>query len=244
MQHQLIERLKILRLGGLAETLEYRVKQAQDGNLGYNEFLNLIVQDEIERREARKVKLRLSKACFEEEKTLEGFDFAKNPAVPVRKVRDLGACSFIERHENVIICGFVGVGKTHIAQGIGHQACRLGYKVLFTKASHMFRDLAAARADGSWDERIRDYGRVDLLIVDDFGLKNLNQPQADDFYELVSERHLKGGMLFTSNRMVDDWLALFPDPVFGNSALDRFTHNAHQLRIEGESYRKNKRPTE
>lgn len=244
MQHHLIDKLKILRLGGLAETLEYRVKQAQDGNLGYGEFLELIVQDEIERREARKLKARIAKASFEEEKTLEAFDFSSNPQIPARKIRDLGACSFIERRENVIICGPVGVGKTHLAQGIGHQACRMGHKVLFTKTSHMFRNLAAARADGSWDERIRDYGRADLLLIDDFGLKSLTQSQADDFYEIVSDRHLKGGMLLTSNRKVDDWLGLFPDPIFGNSVLDRFAHNAHQLVIEGESYRKNKRPTE
>jgi DNA replication protein DnaC len=244
MQHQLTYQLKTLRLGGMCESLEVRLKQATDDNLGYLEFLELIVEDEIARREARKLTRRLKQAQFEEEKTLEGFDFASHPHLPRRKIKDLAACRFIIKQENILICGPCGVGKTHLAQAIGHQACRMGYKVFFSKSSHLFRQLAAARADGSWDDKVRGYGKVDLLIIDDFGLKNLTTQQADDIYEVVAERHLKGGMLFTSNRSVDDWLGLFPDPIFANSVLDRFAHNAHQITIKGESYRKNKKPTE
>jgi DNA replication protein DnaC len=244
MQHHLMTRLKQLQLGRMCESLEVRLKQAQEGNLGYLDFLELIVGDEIGRREARKLTARISKARFEEEKTLEGFDFASNPHLPVRHLKDLATCRFIELRQNALLCGPVGVGKTHLAQAIGHQACRMGYKVFFTKASHLFRHLAAARAEGTWDDLIREYGKVDLLIIDDFGLKNLSLLQADDIYEVVSERHIKGGLLFTSNRKVDDWLGLFPDPIFANSVLDRLAHNAHQIILEGDSYRKKKRPVE
>lgn len=242
MDHHLTTKLKAVRLGGVVETLELRVRQATEQNLGYLEFLTLIVEDEIERREARKLDSRLAKAQFEEEKTLEGFDFGFNPQLSAKKVRDLGACHWVGRKENVILCGQPGVGKTHLAQALGHQACRMGHTVLFVKANQLFRKLAAARADSSWEERIRDYARVDLLIVDDFGLKMLTPAQADDVAELVGERALKGGMLITSNRRVEDWLSLFPDPVYANSVLDRMAHNAHQLVIEGDSYRKNRRP--
>ena len=242
MRHQLTEKLKTLRLSGLLDTLDLRLRQAQDETLGYMEFLELLVGDEVERREAKKLKLRLAKASFEEEKTLEGFDFSFNPNVPSRKVRDLAACQFLNRQENVIICGLPGVGKSHLAQAIGHQACRMGHSVLFVKAVALFRKLAAARANQTWDERIREYVRADLLIIDDFGLKPLTTAQADDLGEIVSERYLKGGMLLTSNRRVDEWLGLFPDPVFGNSILDRLAHNAHQLVIEGDSYRRTKKP--
>lgn len=242
MQHQLIDRLKTLRLGGITETLDLRIRQAQSDNLGYQEFLEIIVGDEIERREARKLKQRLTKASFEEEKTLEGFNFGFNPNIPVRKIKDLAACNFLHRQENIIICGLPGVGKTHLAQAIGHHACRMGHSVLFTKTAQLFRKLAAARADDTWEDRIREYARVDLLILDDFGLKALSTAQADDLGEIVSERYLKGGMLFTSNRRVEDWLSLFPDAVFANSVLDRMAHNAHQIVIEGESYRRNRRP--
>lgn len=242
MQHHLAFKLKTLRLGGVLETLELRAKQASDENLGYLEFMELVVSDEIERREARKLKYRLTRAAFEEEKTLEGFDFGYNPLVPARKVKDLAACHWLDRRENVIICGQPGVGKTHLAQALGHQACRLGRTVLFAKANQLFRKLGAARADASWEERIREYARVDVLVIDDFGLKALTAHQADDMAEIVSERALKGGMLFTSNRRVEEWLGLFPDPVFANSLLDRVAHNAHQIVIEGESYRKTRRP--
>lgn len=244
MQHQLITQLKTLRLGGMCQSLEVRLKQATEGNLGYLDFLELIIGDEISRREARKLDVRITKARFEEEKTLEGFDFAVNPHLPVRQLKDLATCQFIAQQQNVLLCGPVGVGKSHLAQAIGHQACRIGYKVLFTKASHLFRHLAAARSEGTWDDQIRECGKVDVLIIDDFGLKSLTPQQADDIYEVVSEHPLKGGLLFTSNRKVDDWLGLFPDPIFGNSVLDRFTHNAHQITIEGDSYRKKKRPME
>lgn len=244
MQHHLIDKLKTLRLGGMTETLELRTRQAQGDNLGYMEFLELIVGDEIDRREARKLKQRITKATFEEEKTLEGFDFSINPSVPARRIKDLAACNFLHRRENVIICGLPGVGKTHLAQAIGHQACRMGHSVLFTKTAQLFRKLAAARADHTWEDKVREYVRVDLLILDDFGLKALTTAQADDLGEIVSERHLKGGMLFTSNRRVEDWVGLFPDAVFANSVLDRMAHNAHQLVIEGESYRRNRRPQE
>lgn len=242
MSHHLTQQLKMLHLGGMLESLELRIQQAQTDDLGYGEFLALVVQDEIERREARKLNRRVSKAGFEEEKTLEGFDFGFNPHVPSRKVKDLATCNWVGRHENVIICGLPGVGKTHLAQALGHHACRSGHSVAFVKASQMFRRLAAARADHSWEEKVREYTKVDVLILDDFGLKSLTQAQADDMSEIVSERYLKGGTLLTSNRRVEEWLGLFPDPVFGNSVLDRLAHNAHQLVIEGESYRKNKRP--
>ena len=242
MQHHLTTKLKSLNLGGLLETLELRTGQATDGNLGYLEYLEMLVSDEIERRQARKLQRRLAKADFEEEKTLEGFDFGFNPNVPVRKLKDLAACHWLDKRENVIICGLAGVGKTHLAQALGHHACRLGRTVLFSKANQLFRQLEAARADASWEDRIREYTKVDVLIIDDFGLKTLTAHQADDLAEIIGERALKGGMIFTSNRRVEEWLGLFPDPVFANAVLDRVAHNAHQIVIEGESYRKNRRP--
>jgi len=200
LQHQLQEQLKVLRLGGFLQSLELRLQQVQGSSLGYIEFLQLLVQDEIERREAKKLNLRLSRASFEEEKTLEGFDFSFNPKLNAKLVRDLGNCSFIEKKEHILLYGSAGVGKSHVAQALGHQACRLGYEVLFTKAVKLFRFLLAGRADHSWDKRIKKYLVPDLLIIDDFALSVLTPTQAEDFYEIVAERHLKSSIIITSNQ--------------------------------------------
>jgi len=242
LQHQLQEQLKVLRLGGFLQSLEVRLQQVQSSSLGYIEFLQLLVQDEIERREVKKLNLRLSRASFEEEKTLEGFDFSFNPKLNAKLVRDLGNCSFIEKKEHILLYGSAGVGKSHIAQALGHQACRLGYEVLFTKAVKLFRFLLAGRADHSWEKRMKKYLVPDLLIIDDFALSGLTPTQAEDFYEIVAERHLKSSIIITSNRPPQDWIPLFPDPVMANSALDRLVHHAHHLIIEGESYRKKLSP--
>jgi DNA replication protein DnaC len=243
LQHQLAAQLRILKLGGFLESLDVRLKQARDEELLHLEFLQRMVQDEIERREAKKLEKRLRSASFEEEKTLEGFDFSFNPKIRKSFLSDLSTCLFVEKKEHVLIYGAVGVGKTHIAQALGHQACRKGYDVLYAKTTKLLRGLLASRADHSWEKRIRRYLKPDVLILDDFGLSPFTATQAEDIYELIAERHLKSSIIITSNRPPQDWIALFPDPVVANSALDRLAHHAHHLMIEGgESYRKKLSP--
>lgn len=237
-----ISQLKALKLGKMLDTLEVRLDQARQGQLGYVELLQLVFQDEIERRKALGLKLRLQRASFEEPKTLEDFDFSCLPGLNPAAVRDLATGLFIEKREHVLLYGPAGVGKTHLAQALGHHACRLGKSVSFLKAAKFFRTLHAARADNSWEAEVRRFLTPDLLILDDFGLKPMTMLQAEDFYEIVAERHLRGSIVVTSNRPPADWLPLFPDPVMANSALDRLAHNAHHLVLKGESYRKRRRP--
>jgi len=244
IDHHIADQLKTLRLGGFLETLDLRLTQAREEDFDHLTFLELMVQDEIERREAKKLAQRLSRASFEEQKTLEGFDFSFNPKIKRALITNLATCLFIEKKEHVLIYGPAGVGKTHLAQAIGHEACRKGYEVLFVKSVKMLRSLHAARADHSWEKRIKKFLGPNLLIIDDFGLTALTPLQAEDFYEIVTERHLKSSMIINSNRPPQDWIPLFPDPVMANSALDRVAHHAHHIIIEGgESYRKKLRPT-
>jgi DNA replication protein DnaC len=244
IDHHLAGQLKTLRLGGFLETLDLRLTQAREEDYDHLTFLQVMLQDEIERREAKKLDQRISRASFEEEKTLEGFDFSFNPKIKRALITNLATSIFIEKKEHVLIYGPAGVGKTHLAQAIGHEACRKGYDVLFVKSVKMLRSLHAARADQSWEKRIKKFLRPDLLIIDDFGLTALTPTQAEDFYEIVTERHLKSSMIINSNRPPQDWIPLFPDPVMANSALDRLAHHAHHIIIEGgESYRKRLRPT-
>jgi len=243
IDHHLMNQLRTLKLGGFAETLELRITQAQKDELSHLAFLTLMVQDEIERREAKKLTVRVQKASFEEEKTLEEFDFSFNPKIKRGMVTDLATCLFVEKREHLLIYGSVGTGKTHLAQAIGHEACRRGYSVLFTKSVKMLRQLFASRADQSWERQVKKYLRPDLLIIDDFGLTALTPLQAEDIYEIVTERHLRSSIIITSNRPPQDWLALFPDPVMANSALDRLSHQAHHIMIDGgESYRRRLSP--
>ena len=226
---ELQAKLKTLRLGGMLHTLELRRGQAEDQRLGHVEFLALLLDDEIDRRQSKMLAQRLHRARFEEEKTLEEFDFSFNPQIPAEQLRNLATCGFVERRESVLLCGPVGVGKTHAAQALGHAACRAGYTVLFTKTSALLRDLAGGRADGSWEPRLRSYLQSDVLILDDFGMREFTSTQAEDLYELICGRYRAGSMMVTSNRPPTDWYTLFPNPVLAESALDRLVNSAHHV---------------
>ena len=239
---QLQTKLKTLKLGGMMLTLEVRRAQAEDQRLGHVEFLALLLDDEIDRRQSKMLAQRIHRARFEEQKTLEEFDFGFNPQIPAEQLRNLATCGFVERRESVLLCGPVGVGKTHAAQALGHAACRAGFTVLFTKTAAFLRDLAGGRADGSWEPRLRKYLQTDVLILDDFGMREFSPSQAEDLYELICERYRSGSMIVTSNRRPRDWYALFPNAVLAESALDRLVNSAHHVVFRGRTYRPLRRP--
>ncbi len=241
LQHQ-VKKLKNLKLGGMLETLEIRLKQCQDEHLGYLEFLEFLLEDELQRRANKKLETRVSQAHFEEIKTLETFNFEFNTKIPSRQIMDLATCQFVERKEWVLLIGPVGVGKSHIIQALGHQACRLGYRVLFTRASKMLTDLGGGHADDTWENRLRRYIKPDLLLIDDFAMKELTLKQAEDFYELVNERSHAGSLVLASNRSPKDWYPLFPNPVLAEGILDRVINKAHHVVLTGRSYRTQLKP--
>lgn len=233
----LVPILKKLRLSGLLQTLDLRVRQAVEDNLSQCEFLYRVLHDEVERRDSKQLNLRLSRASFEHAKSLEDFDFTFNEKIPKGKVIELATVEFVARKENVLLCGPSGVGKSHIAQGIGMRACRAGYSVLFTGARQMLAQLRASRADGTYDRRLLRFVGPDLLIVDDLGLFPLQADEPSDLYEIVRQRYERASMIITSNRTIDEWYPLFKDPLLASAALDRLRHHAHQLDIDGDSYR-------
>ena len=240
--HQLENKMRALRLNGMLDTLELRLSQAQKESLGFTQFLELLLEDELQHRGNKRLLSRIAKAHFEEEKSLEEFDFNFNPKVPTQYIQDLATSQFIERKESIILCGPVGVGKTHLAQALGHQACRLGYSVLFTKASRLLSNLGGGRADDTWEKRLHRYLKPDLLIVDDFALKEFTKSQAEDLYELIDRHYRKGSMIVTANRSPQDWYPLFPNPVIAESTLDRLISCSHIITLTGKSYRTLLRP--
>jgi DNA replication protein DnaC len=234
---ELVPVLKKLRMSGVLQSLEVRLRQAVDEQLAYEEFLARLLGDEIERRDAKHLEQRIRRAAFDSHKTLEDFDFHFNPEVPKTKVIDLATCAFVERRQNVLLVGRTGTGKSHIGQALGHRACRAGHQVLFTSATDMLRQLRAARADGSYERKLARLAAFDLLILDDLGLKPLVPDEATDLYEVIRMRYQRGSLVITSNRDVEELGTLFADPLLASAALDRLLHDAHVLVFEGDSYR-------
>ncbi len=235
--------LRTLRLTGMLDTLDARLSQARAGQLGHLEFLQVLCEDEIARRDTTALARRLRRARFEEQSTMETFDFAANPKLPAAALRDLAALRWLAGGESVILYGPVGVGKSHIAQALGHNVIRRGGEVRFVKTSRLLADLAGGHADQTWQRRLREYTRPAVLILDDFAMRPLTEAQADDLYELISERATTTGpLILTSNRAPTDWYPLFPNPVVAESLLDRLINTSHQILMDGPSYRPRKRP--
>lgn len=237
LKNQLVPKLKSLRLSGILETLDVRNQQAIDEKCTYVEFLLKLVEDEVERRGQKQLSLRLRRSGLDSGKTLEAFDFGFNPAINRQQVYDLATCAFVERAESLFLIGPAGVGKSHLAQALGHEACRRGFDVVFARTSRMLAHLHAGRADGSYERRLAMYQRADLLIVDDFGLKPMRPPSAEDLYEVIDGRYGKGAMVITTNRAFAEWPELFDNAVLASAALDRLAHGATQIIITGDSYR-------
>jgi DNA replication protein DnaC len=229
--------LKKLRLSGVLQSLELRTRQAVEDNVAHGEFLYRLLSDEVERRDGKQLDQRLRRASFEHHKTVEDFDFLFNPAVPKSKVIDLATCTFVDRRENVLLIGPTGTGKSHIAQALGHRACRAGHAVLYVAAHDLLKQLRAARADGTYDRRLLRFTTPDLLIVDDLGLRPLTGDEPVDLYEIIRQRYERAATILTSNRAVDELPPLFGDPLLASAAMDRLLHNAHVLILDGDSYR-------
>jgi DNA replication protein DnaC len=234
---ELMRLLKKLRMSGVMQTLDLRMKQAADEDLAMSEFLFRLLADEVERREAKQLSVRLRRASFEHAKTIEDFDFAFNGTVPKAKVLELATCAFVERHDNVLIIGPTGVGKSHLAQALGHRACRAGSAVLYIGAHELLLQLRASRADASFEKRLLRFTSPDVLIIDDLGLRGLNPDESGDLYEVVRRRYEQGSTIITSNRAIEEWPPLFGNPLLASAAMDRLLHHAHILVIEGDSYR-------
>jgi DNA replication protein DnaC len=239
---ELIPILKKLRLSGVLQSLELRLRQAVDDDLSHSEFLLRLLTDEVDRRNAKQLDSRLRRASFEHHKSLEDFDFSFNTKIPKHKIIDLATCGFIAKHENICFVGQTGVGKSHIAQAIGHRACAAGYQVLYTSAHQMLTGLRAARADDSHERKLARLVDVDLLIIDDLGLRGLVGDEPIDLYDIIRQRYEKASTIITSNRAVEEWAPLFNDKLLAGAAMDRLLHHAHVIEITGHSYRNPPRP--
>ena len=234
---ELAPQLKQLRLSGILDSLETRNREAIESKMSYPDFLGLLIFDEVARREQKKFNTRIRRAGFRSQKTLEqfDFDFAKN--LNRALIEELATCRYIQEKVAVLIAGPCGTGKSHLAQALGHCAVRAGYDVLFSTQSQLLGSLHAARATNAFERKFQSLVRVNLLIIDDFGLKPLRSPQDEDLHDLIAERYERGATIVTSNLDFTEWGEAFPNRLLGAATLDRLRHNAYRVILDGDSFR-------
>ncbi len=235
-------RLRQLKLSGMRDAIDVRAAEARARALDPLEFLALLLDDELARREADGVARRIRQAHFDEVCDLRDFDFGYNPEIPKARLWELAAGRFVEDHAAVLLCGPTGVGKSFVAQALGVEACRRQHSVLFAKTAAVLTDLAGGRADGSYPARLRRYLGPSALILDDFALREYTVAQSEDLYEVVSRRYRRGALILTTNRAPRDLYPLFPNPVLAEGLLDRLLNSAYVITMLGRSYRPRQRP--
>lgn len=235
-------RLRQLKLSGMRDAIEARVEEARARPLDPLEFLALLLDDELTRREVEGVARRIRQAHFDEMCDLRDFDWGYNPQIPKGRIWELASGRYIDERGSVLLCGPTGVGKSFLAQALGVEACRQQYSVLFVKTNAVLSDLAGGRADGSHPTRLRRYFGPRVLILDDFAMREYTAAQSEDLYEVVSRRHRRGSLILTTNRDPQDLYPLFPNPVLAEGLLDRLVNSAHVITLVGRSYRPQQRP--
>ncbi len=233
----IMKKLSRLKMSGMAETLEQRLEQAMNEKWSYSMLVEMLLTDEVERRNHKQLTLRLAKSRLDPDKTMETFDFGFNAKIQTALIRELSSCTFIEKKQNIFILGPSGVGKSHLAQALGHQACRREEDVLFYCTYQLFEWIYAGRGDGTHKKRLAQVIKMPVLVLDDFALQPLNEQQQNDLYQLIAERYEKSSTIITSNRDFDEWPSIFDNALLGSAALDRLVHRGIQIIIEGGSYR-------
>lgn len=240
-QAELHPRLRHLRLSGMAEALPVRIEQAASAPLSHLEFLELLVEDELTRRADRLFARRLKQAGIVQVKELSGFDFSFNPKIPRAKLCELATGRFVTTHAGALLIGPPGVGKSHAVTAICVGAIRAGYRALLRSTFDLAQDFAEAEATGERRELVKKLTRVDLLVLEDFGMKKLGPTAAEDLLEVFVRRHEVASTIVTTNRPTEDWGQFLGDVPAATAILDRFLAHADVIKMQGKSYRLHQR---
>ena len=244
--NQLKIQVRALRLSGLLPSLKLRIQEAASHHLSHSEFLELVLQDELDVRASRQIARRNKAASFRDRRTLESFDFSFNPGIPRQRIYQLAACQFVREKRDVLFVGPPGVGKSHLAQAIGTAAIQAGHLVLYRSVFDLVRELDSEQTETGVARMLARYLKVDLLIIDDMGLKTLPPRSGEILLEIIMRRYENRSTLMTSNRPIDEWGKLLCDVPAASAILDRLLHHADIIAIKGRSYRlhQSTRPTD
>ena len=241
LTHPTLEKLNTLKLTGMVKALTEQQQMAEVDSLGFEERLGLLVDREATERENRKLATRLKKAKLRQSASIEDLDFRKNRGMDKALILSLAACAWIAKGINVLICGPTGVGKSYLACALAHKACLEGYTALYLRLPRLFEELRLAKADGRYGKLMLSFAKADLLVLDDWGLTPMTDPQRRDLLELMEDRYGLKSTIITSQLPVTDWHEAIGDPTLADAILDRIVHNAHKIEMKGESMRKRQR---
>lgn len=226
-----------LRLSGILDVLDQIITQAVEEKWSYTQLLLRLCAAEVDRRNHKQICYKLSRSGLNPEKTLETFDFNFNKSITKNMIKELAECNFVGSAENIFFVGPSGVGKTHLANALGHEACRKGFDVCYERTGKLLDWIHAGCGDGSFRKRMDHVAKINLLILDDFGLLPVNDCYQEYLYEIISERYEKRATIITSNRDFSEWINIFANQLIGSAAMDRLVYKAIKITIEGDSYR-------
>ena len=238
MNEQTLKKMKQMKLHGMARSFLGSLESGKAGEYTADELLSMLIESEWDERYNRKLERTIKGARFRYKASVEQISFDTARQVEKNQILRIADCDFINRKENVFVTGSTGVGKSYIASALGHQACSLGYKVLYQQSTKLFARLKLAKADGSYLKEIARIEKQDLLIIDDFGLQALDTQSRGTLMEIIEDRHARASTMVTSQVPVNKWYEIIGEQTVADAILDRIIHNAHRLELKGESMRK------
>ena len=238
LKHPTLDKLHALKLTGMAAALEDQSATPDITDLSFEERLGLLVDREITERDNRRMSSRLRRARLRHNAILEDLDYRNSRGLDKGLVQSLAHCQWVKEHLNVLITGPTGVGKTWLACALAHKACREGYTAQYVRLTRLLRELTIAKGDGQYSKLLTNLAKVDVLILDDWGLMKLSAENRRDLLEVLEDRHGRRSTIATSQLPIEEWHGIIGDATLADAILDRLVHNAYKINLRGESMRK------